>query len=276
MSISVQELGPIEAPLLLCIPGMIGGPDDFRSIIEGLESRFRILLVDINAERREEGLKNLSEASVNAVDYQGTAKLIQNYLSEKHPGKRANFIGLSIGGKVVYHFAADFPKLFQGAVITDITPGKMEHTQLYGTVIKTVMGLDLNKEWKELKEELNNKIEDRNFRILIKSQLYFPNQSPPAQWRNGMFGLEELLKRNTTDELWVELENVSETLEAQKSQMIVIKASRMSGLAEDDVARLKKFPFVKIIPVENASHFVHITRVDALQSALLMLVSRNP
>jgi pimeloyl-ACP methyl ester carboxylesterase len=272
MALLIEEKGNSAAPLLVCIPGMIGGPSDFRSILEGLDDKFRILLVDINAERREAGLKNLSEESVEAVDYQGSAREIHAYLSEKHPGKGAYFIGLSIGGKVVYHFATDYPKLFKGSVVTDITPGRMEHTELYGTVITAVKNLNLKQPWAALKEELNATIEDKNFRILIKSQLHYPQDPSEARWRNGMWGLEELLKRNTSDELWTSLETVSDQLMNQGSRMIVLKALKMSGLGSEDLERLRKFPFVSITMVENSTHFIHINRTDALQKALLELL----
>lgn len=268
MTINVKEYGNPEGQILACLPGMIGGPGDFRLILEGLDEKFRILLVDINPNRRDQGLKGLSTESVNAVDYQGCSNELADYIKQNHPHKKITLIGLSIGGKIVYHFLTDYPQLFKSGVVSDITPGIMTHTDLYSTVITTVESLDLSKPWADLKEQLNTKIADRNFRVLIKSQLFYPEKNGPAKWRNGMWGLKELLERNTTDALWEALKNVEATIE-QDQKLIVLKADRMSGIAEKDLNLLKSLSFIQINYVENSSHFIHINNVDVMRNAIL-------
>lgn len=272
MTIEVQEIGNPEGKLLACLPGMIGGAGDFRQIIEGLEKEFRILLVDTNPQRKEQGLKGLSTEAVNAVDYRACSDDLADYLAENHPGRSATLIGLSIGGKIVYHFACDYPEIFASGVVSDITPGLMGDTDLYSTVINTVESLDLTKPWNDLKQDLSNAITDRNFRVLIKSQIFYENKNGPGQWRNGMEGLKELLDRNTTDELWEMLAKTQNKLNDQQ-KLLVFKAEYMSGISDKDLKRLEKLSFVELIHLQNSSHFIHINSVDGVRKGLLHALS---
>jgi len=272
MAISVVESGNLEAPTLVCLPGMIGGPSDFKKINAGLEDHFHLLVVDINTNTRDEGIKGLKEESVENINYREVAREISEHLLERFPEKQVYLVGLSIGGKIAYHFIADHPEKFLGGVITDMTPGLMEHTDLFQNVIRTVESMNLNQDWNGIKSELNDKIADRNFRVLIKSQIFFPTPGAAAEWRNGMDGLERLLKRSSTDELWAQLKEAEAFLTENKRMLKILKAERMSGIAACDEKRLRELKFVSIETISNATHFIHINEVERLRGGILSLL----
>jgi pimeloyl-ACP methyl ester carboxylesterase len=273
MKCAIEEKGLMGAPLLVCIPGLIGAPSDFDKILEGFEHHFRFLHVTTHVENQNIGLKLLKQNDVKEIDYLFLSTFINNYLEQNYKGKKASFLGLSLGGRVVYQSAIHSPSLFAGGIITDITPGPIQETDLYKQVLSTVNNLNLNLSWSDLKNELNEKITDKNFRVLLKSQLHYPSKSPPAQWRAGIREVSNLLKINSNTELWSGLEGVDSTYAAQGIIIKVFRAARMSGISEEDSLRLQKLKCVELINLNNSSHFLHINETTALREAILTLVA---
>jgi pimeloyl-ACP methyl ester carboxylesterase len=262
-------------PVLVCIPGLLGGPEDFRGVLEHLQSDFSFFYVDPNQGRKEKGgLSQLSLEETIAVSYDSSAEEIKAELS-KLGIKQAYFIGLSIGGKVVYDFAIRYPESFSGAVISDVGPSSCIDSELYRMVDHVVAKTDLNLPWEELKKSLKENIPDRSLRSLIQSQISYPGGKPPAIWKTGMRGLRTLLRSNSIDDQSGAFDGVNPVLVKRGVQISVLHSSQLSGITPDGLDRIKKdWSSIRLFPISNSGHFLHVTHKDELQSAVSKMISK--
>src|SRR5690349_2617923 len=113
-----RTLGDRSLPALVCIPGMLGRPEDFAGFIPKWQEKLFLIFIDPNAERQRAGLQNLSAEAMQSIDYRAASSDILELL-DKESVSHAYFLGLSIGGKMVYDFGAKYPERFAGAVISD-------------------------------------------------------------------------------------------------------------------------------------------------------------
>lgn len=248
----------LPAPALVCIPGLLGGAEDFNSIIDPLLETFHVIIQDPNFQRREtEGL-NLSVESMEELEFKSSADDIAKFLKEKNiPG--AYFIGVSIGGKIVYDFASKFPSMTLGAVITDISPDPFSDTDLFTYIHSAVDNAPLHLPWADVKNYLRDQISDRSLRSLLQSQIYYPDQKPPGKWKTGVANLEVTLQRQSLNHQFSALENVQQQLSAQGTQFKILKSKEYSGISSVALPKLQALSFVEIIPIESSTHFLHIT-----------------
>ena len=65
--------GNQNGPILVCIPGLLGGPEDFRQMTDLWQADFCVVTSDPNAARREKGLSQLTDEVVQEISYDSSA-----------------------------------------------------------------------------------------------------------------------------------------------------------------------------------------------------------
>ena len=270
----LEILGNENGPVLVCVPGLLGGPEDFRQMLPAWESQFLIIIPDPNAERREQGL-NLSEEAMREVTYESSAADIAAALRDYFPDRKYYFVGISLGGKIVYDFALRFPELFSGGIITDVGPGSFEESELFRSVEKMILDTNLEQPWSTLRLDLRERIQDKNLRILIQSQISYPKGQQTGIWKTGMQNFKELLQRQSIDDQFETFEAVSDRLAAEGRWIGVLHASDQSGISANTFARMQDLKSLKIKTLANSSHFMHITHKVEIESAVCNLALKG-
>lgn len=267
----LQSFGNKNGPIIVCVPGLLGGAEDFRDIIDPLIEHFHVLIFDPNAGRRQFGLNGLTVQVMQEIQFDYSANEIADELP-KYTKDPIFMCGISLGGKIVYDFAHKFPHLFKGAVITDVSPGSFGDSALFQFVEGLVLDLNLDQAWPELKKELRDRIPEPSLRSLIQSQLFYPTKKPPAAWKVGMKHFRALLQRQAMDEQFAALQNVEETLVGQGSFIHVLRAGTLSAIDADSFEKMTQMKIFKIYPLEGASHFIHITHKDDIQNLIKKII----
>ena len=259
-----EEMGRRENPTLVCVPGLLGGPENFTAMVPAFLERFHILIFDPNRERRNNGgISGLTAQVMKELSYNSTASDIADTLKEI--GKReAFFMGVSLGGKIVYDFALKYPDVFAGGVVTDVGPMPFEETELYRFINTLVASVDLTLPWPQLKEQLNKIVPDRSLRIMLQSQISYPDGKPPGTWKTGMRYLSEMLERQQIGDQFEGLMKVDAFLAREGRHINVFKASCLTGISDDCLVRMRDLKSVRIFPLEGASHFVHVSHKNAI------------
>lgn len=266
-----------EGPVLVCIPGLLGGPEDFQSLLPEWLPHMALLIPDPNGERREEGLAGLSDEKMREISFESSAPEIKAVLDEKFPGRDYFFVGVSLGGKIVYDFAIRYPEIFSGGVITDVGPGPFENSDLFSFVENLVTGIDLTLPWPEMRAYLRNTIPDKNLRILIQTQLSYPAGGPEAIWKAGMKNFKSMLQSQSIDNQLAGMKQVCEQLAAENRKIHILHADHISGIARDVFVEMQSMPCFEIETLSAASHFIHVSNKDKiLQKVQAMLKEFYP
>lgn len=270
----LKSFGNEKGPIVVCVPGLLGGAEDFREIIDPLLSDYHILIFDPNAERRLFGPNALTVQVMQEIQFDYTANEIAEAL-KKYTDQPVLLCGISLGGKIVYDFAHKFPQLFKGAVITDVSPGSFGESELFKFVDDLVTNLDLNQAWPEIKKVLREKISEPSLRSLIQTQIFYPTKQPPAAWKVGMKHFSALLQRQAMDEQFAMLQRVDDQLVTNKSYIHVLKADHLSAIDAESYAAMQTMKSIKIYPIDGASHFIHITHKGDVQSLIRRITNHS-
>jgi pimeloyl-ACP methyl ester carboxylesterase len=270
----LHSSGNEKGPILVCVPGLLGGAEDFRDIIDPLLKDFHVLVFDPNASRRQFGLNGLTVEVMQEIQFDYSADEIALELAQ-FTSEPILMCGISLGGKIVYDFAHKFPHMFKAAVITDVSPGSFGESELFKFIEGLVSNLNLNQAWPELKKELRERIPEPSLRSLIQSQLFYPTRQPPAVWKVGMKHFRALLQRQAMDEQFTALLKVDAVLAENGSLIHVLKAGTLSAIDELSFEEMKKLKSIKIYPLDSASHFIHITHKQDIQKQLWQLKSET-
>ena len=271
---SFEIAGNPEGPALVCVPGLLGGPEDFRNMLDAWTEKFCIIILDPNAERRDEGL-NLSAESMKEVSFDTSAIDIRNALVEHLPDRPYYFLGISLGGKIVYDFALRFPEIFSGGVITDVGPGSFEDAELFQNVERDILATSLEKPWAEVRQDLRTRITDRNLRIFIQSQIFYPKGQNTGIWKTGMENFKELLQRQSIDDQFENFEKVAPRLFEEKKFITVLHSDHNSGISKNTFEKMQKLPCLKIKTLSNTTHFMHVTHKSEIETAVLNLLKNT-
>lgn len=278
MSLHFEINGNPELPVLFCVHGLLGGPENFRAMMPAWENRFCMVIVDLHSHMRTGGLLQIDEASLSDLHYDGAAEQILTFLDREFPGRPCYFAGLSLGGKIAYEFAGRAPERFRGAVVTDVGPGLLSDSTLYQFVAKTIPSLEMSLPWPELKQQLQEKVPDRNVRVMLQTQIHYPVKDGPAQWRGGMTGLKDLLEKQSISDQWPAVQSFAQYLVDndqgdRNPRFIVYKASSLSAISDSQLQRMRALPFLEIRPVTGTSHFFHVTHRKFIEDTVLQLLA---
>jgi pimeloyl-ACP methyl ester carboxylesterase len=269
VELKFTRFGNPKGPMLVCVPGLLGGPEDFTNIIPPLFEKFQILIVNPIAHARESGLKNLSADVLSEVSYDSTSTDIFENLQREFKSEAYYFMGISLGGKVVYDFAIRYPQAFRGGLITDVGLSSFESSPLFKFVLTTVEGIDLSMPWPEMKAFLRKNIPENNLRVLIQTQVSYPDAKPPAKWKVGMQNFKELLQGHAIDEQHEDYLKVDAVLAKNGSIIHVLKAETLSGICPEGFDQMQDLKSIKFHNYADTAHFLHITHKEQIQEIIL-------
>lgn len=259
-----DEMGNKENPTLVCVPGILGGPENFAAMVPGLIDRFHIIIFDPSAERRvHQGAAVNALMAMQQLAYYQTADEIAEALHEIERSE-AFFLGISLGGKIIYDFAVKYPQMFAGGVVTDVSPGPFEETQLHIFINDLVANTDLTVPWTELRAEMNRMVPDRNLRIMLQSQIHYPDGKPPGTWKASMQYLSEMLEHQKIDDQFDGLVKVDDFLAREGRLIQVFKASALSGIADNVLPKMEALKSVRLHPIDGTTHFLHVSHKNAI------------
>lgn len=255
MAASFHIDGNPKGPLLVCVHGLMGGPEDFNEINVPLKEHFHVALVDMNAQTKDRN--NLAK-----VDHDSSARDIAEWIRTHHHGKRAYFFGISFGSKVIYDLIECAPEIFGGAVLTDCGPGIIQKSDFYDFITVVLPSINKNLPWPLLREELKQKVPIRNLRSLITQKLYYPDPNGPAEWRAGMLDLPELLVSQRIRDQW-------SVVDKMERPATILVASDKSLIAKEDLDRLLIEPNFIVKGVPDSTHFIHISHHDLIRREVM-------
>lgn len=268
-----QILGNPSAPTLICVPGLLGGPEDFASLIKGLEDKFRIVMLDPNFERRTMGFKQVSLEAMQEFDMdvdQSASSIVQ--VLDELKQERGWMIGVSLGGKIIYDFITKYPERFAGGIMTDMGPGSFQESDLFKFVDSSVMNTNLNLSWPEMKKDLQERVPERHIRSLIQTQLFYPNGQAPATWRVGMKNFRSMLHEQAIDDQFAGMMKVDPILVKNNAKIHVMLASRMSAITPDCKSKIADVKSIVLHTVPDSNHFLHISHKEFIQGKILDFV----
>lgn len=264
-----QQLGNPEGPILVCVPGLLGGPEDFREIIPNILEKYNVLVVNPILHAREKGLNNLTADFLKEVTYDTASADIYQKLRDEFGDRGYYFFGNSLGGKAVYDFAIKYPEKFLGGLITDVGLASFESSPLYQFIESTVDGLDLNLSWTEMKTFLRANVPEKNLRIFIQTQLHYAGGKPPAKWKVGMAKFKDLLKGHSIDEQYEAYCKVNQKLVDTGSLIHVLKAEHLSGISDVSYRQMQELKSIRFYFHPGTAHFLHITHKSQIIELLL-------
>lgn len=260
-----NSFGSSHLPTLVCIPGLLGGPEDFEAMLPGWSNRFHVMV--LKPEHRNLGL-NVSEKVMKEVSFNSSAEDIRDLLL-KNNISQATLVGISLGGKVIYDFAMKFPAMFKAGIITDVGPGSFEESDLFQFVDQFVRNAPLHLPWQELKKHLADNIHDRSLKTLIQTQIFYPEKKPPAVWKTGMQNFSNMLQRQSIDNQIESLKKSDAALASQDRYFYILRASSYSGIGQTSLEAMRQMKSIRMIDVPSSTHFLHISHKDAVEEAVL-------
>jgi len=256
MAVSFNIDGNPRGPLLVCVHGLMGGPEDFNEICVPLKEHFQVAVVDMNAQTKDRNL-------LSKVDHDNSARDIADFLKKEFAQQKPYFLGISFGGKVIYDYIEHSSDNFAGAVITDAGPGVIQKSDFYNFITVVLPSINKSLPWPKLRDELKEKVPIRNLRSLIAQKLHYPNgPDQPAQWRSGLLELPELLVGQRIRDQWASVEKATAPIK-------VLVASENSLIASDDLAKMESSAHFVLKKIPNSTHFLHVSHHDDIRRACL-------
>jgi pimeloyl-ACP methyl ester carboxylesterase len=242
---------PKNTPLV-CVHGLMGDTIDFVSFYETWGKEFFLIIPEIAPKAKDSGYMNGQTEGHPSLVYEGSVDKIKNFLDLRYPGEKLLFTGISLGGKLCIEFAGRYPDSFKGAVVTDVGVGPLCGSDLYYFLKNVIPSINLAQEWKELKNELKEKIPDRMLRLLVQSSIsYEEGNKKQAKIKDSMNGFTTALEgASFEDQHWV--------LEKLKGQIVVLKATQTSAIMDPDAELMMKDPRFFVVKIQDANHFIQI------------------
>lgn len=251
-------------PILVCLPGMFGVPENFEEMMLSWQHRFASVLVDLHPQNRKSGLAD-SQASLSTVSYDKTSEEIHDWLVQNLPNRKFYFLGVSIGGKLIFDFAAKYPDLYLGGIVTDVGLGTFENSDLYQFVEEVIPSLNLEQEWAGIKAELRAKVKVNPVRVLMQTQIDYSETEKRGKWKKAVQGLKNFLGAQRIADQW----GLRPLL--QKGTTI-LKAEFLSGISDSDYTKMKAIPELFCFEIVTGSaHLLHVTHPEWIQRAVLNL-----
>jgi len=236
MKLHYQITGAGE-PLII-VHGLFGSSDNWRSLAKTLSLSAQVITVDLRNHGRS--------PHDDMLNYDLMADDLAELLTELKVTK-ANFIGHSIGGKVVMAFSQRYPSYCKQLAIVDIAPREYEpeHTAIFDALL----GLDLQAATKrsDVDTALSVSIKDKSVRQFLLMNIVSCDQG--LAWRINLPALHgnypQLLK-SVCDNAGISIPT------------LFIRGGRSRYITDEDALVISKtFEDHQLYTVEQAGHWVH-------------------
>jgi pimeloyl-ACP methyl ester carboxylesterase len=252
-----------NGPPLIILHGLYGSSDNWVTIARHLEKDFTVYLPDL----RNHGQSPHSDIH----DYNS----MSNDILELTQDLRINkffLAGHSMGGKVAVNFAMKWPEKINSLIIIDISPFRPQESEIrfyneHRNILDTLLSADLSR--------INTR---------AGADSYFAGKLLSEKTRG--FILKNLNRTGENAFSWkLNVKSLSDNLEkivdglprppayldpVTGFPVTFIKGADSEYLPDYEIITIKKlFPAADIITVQNAGHWVHADRPDAIIAILL-------
>jgi pimeloyl-ACP methyl ester carboxylesterase len=260
--------GDSTAPLVVVgIHGLMGSPAELSFVSEALSGVAPIVLPNLHV-NTDLFAGSYNQGSIDSFDYDLAADAISEYLQSQCPGKRAFFIGVSSGGKIVYDFMIHHSERYGGAVLLDISPAPFEEAEFFKIFKEIVPQLNLSLPWQDLKSQIKQLLPDRIAQVLLASQIYYPPGATQAEWRPGVRLIDSKLKSQRISNQMADLGSIAAA--AKESPTLILLADSMSSVGQSVLDEIRAYPSLRTQKLPSSSHFLHTSHrsevIDAIRN----------
>jgi pimeloyl-ACP methyl ester carboxylesterase len=254
MKLFFKKTGEGKKPLVI-LHGLFGLGDNWSSLAKAYaENGFTVYLFDLRNHGRS--------PHDDAFSYELMAEDVLDLLNDEGIEK-ADFIGHSMGGKVLMFFSEKYFSRMNTMIVVDIAPRYYPpHHQSIVLALKSIDTKSLTNR-KEAEEKLRIAIHDESMVQFLMKNLYWKEENR-LDWRFYLKGIvnniEEVGKPFNPDK-------------PIKVRVLFIKGSNSGYINETDEKDIKRiFPLASIVTVEGAGHWVHAEKPKEFLEKTLMIL----
>ncbi|MFC1664068.1 alpha/beta fold hydrolase [Pseudomonadota bacterium] len=256
VQLAFKEYG--DGPPLLILHGLFGSSTNWRSIAKRLSADFRVFTVDLRNHGRSGWHEDMS--------YDVMANDVHNFMLENDID-RATVLGHSMGGKTAMILAFKHSELIDKLIIVDIAPVAYEHS--HSAINKSMLELDLNilANRKEADTALARSIKDRPTRQFLLQNLVAVNSH--FSWRINLASIQQNMDGLTGFPI-----NINDSRCDHKTLFVHGgNSDYLKLIHHSQIDRL--FPNNEIVTIENASHWIHVEKPDALLDQITSFINKQ-
>ncbi len=246
MKLFYRKIGKGE-PLVIA-HGLYGMSDNWMSIAKTLSENFEVIVPDL----RNHGQSPWADSHTYS-DLAGDLLELLNDLSIE----KANFLGHSMGGKVVMKLALENPGNIKKLIVADVSPRNyIDFEEKSGfnhsDVLKLLQNIDLRniKLRTEAENVLSYKVSDKRIRQFLMKNI--------SREKNGTFAfkLNAVALFNNLNEIAGEINLANGKI--FNGDVLFIKGDKSNYIRESDRSQiLELFPSARFVTVKNAGHWLH-------------------
>ncbi len=255
MNLFYRRLGNKNNKKIVVVHGLYGCSDNWLRIGRFLSEYFEVFLID---------LRNHGKSPHNEIHTYESMKNDLLIFVEKHQIKKAHFIGHSMGGKVVLHFALKHQIKIEKIILVDISP----------FTYKNVESFSVRRKFHQKLINMMNNIELDNYKSRKEIDLFFKKKIKLPALRQFLL---KNIKRSKENIFYWKInikslyKNMNEIIggftqnDFQKYKtdfhILFIKGENSVYISEEDISLIQTtFSNSKIEIIKDAGHWLHIEK----------------
>ena len=240
---------------LIILHGLFGFSDNWQSHAKHLSSYYRVILFDLRNHGRSPW-RNTHNYEVMAADVAESLKGLGV--------NNGNFIGHSMGGKVLMHLALNDSSYIDKMIVVDI--GIKSYPMHHQDVIKAIQSVNLENitARSQVNEFLKPMLSDEGLRQFLLKNLYWKEKGVLA-WR---MNIEVLIDR---------MSDVLSALPAGEvvKETLFIRGGLSNYILDEDIDAIEnQFLNSNIITIDKAGHWVHAEAPEEFTQSILSFLLR--
>ena len=240
---------------LIILHGLFGFSDNWQSHAKHLSSYYRVILFDLRNHGRSPW-RNTHNYEVMAADVAESLKGLGV--------NNGNFIGHSMGGKVLMHLALNDSSYIDKMIVVDM--GIKSYPMHHQDVIKAIQSVNLENitARSQVNEFLKPMLSDEGLRQFLLKNLYWKEKGVLA-WR---MNIEVLIGR---------MSDVLSALPAGEvvKETLFIRGGLSNYILDEDIDAIEnQFLNSNIITIDKAGHWVHAEAPEELTQSILSFLLR--
>jgi len=255
-----------QGPAMVIVHGLYGSSDNWAMIAKALGKHFEVYVID----QRNHGRSPHS----NEHNYDLMREDLYEFAMD-HNIENAIFLGHSMGGKTVMHFAATYPELVNGLVVVDIAPKSyklspdlMRHTTDHKAILNSIDRIDPNEygSREDIDRELGKTIESERVRQFLLKNLV-RNGGNGYKWKLNIKVLNAKLDSVLTG---INEKDFEKGKGITGFPVLFVKGARSNYILNGDLDLIKTvFPYADMVSIPDAGHWLHVEKPGMLVEAVL-------
>lgn len=240
---------------LIILHGLFGFSDNWQSHAKHLSSYYRVILFDLRNHGRSPW-RNTHNYEVMAADVAESLKGLGV--------NNGNFIGHSMGGKVLMHLALNDSSYIDKMIVVDM--GIKSYPMHHQDVINAIQSVNLENitARSQVNEFLKPMLSDEGLRQFLLKNLYWKEKGVLA-WR---MNIEVLIDR---------MSDVLSALPASEvvKETLFIRGGLSNYILDEDIDAIEnQFLNSNIITIDKAGHWVHAEAPEEFTQSILSFLLR--